>query len=140
MTYNNLITKIVNVITTGVPEIKSSYDYSPAEITAFPALIVIPIGHENVFQTMSSAGYNARQYNITIRIIGNMEETEVNTQKVIRSITDKVEDVLEKNPTLDLTVDYCYPTKARFAFDNQPAKYYFSEITLNVKFRASRAV
>jgi hypothetical protein len=138
MTYNDLITKVKEIITTGVSEIQTSYDYSPAEISAFPCLVVIPIGHEDSFLTLSPAGSNVRQYTLTIRIIGNMEDTEVNTQKTIRAITDKVINVLEKNPTLDGTIDWCYPTKARFAFEGQPAKYYFADITLTVKFRFSR--
>lgn len=139
MTYNELITKTKNIILAGVPEIKSSYDYSPEEITAFPSMIVIPQGHEDSFYTLSSAGQNIRNYNLIIRIIGNLENTEINTQKTIRDITDKVINVLEKNPTLDNTIDWCYPTKARFGFEGQPARYYYAEITLQVKFRFSRA-
>lgn len=139
MTYNELATKIKSIITLGVPEIKSSYDYSPEEITAFPSLIVIPQGHEDSFFTLSSRGQNIRNYNFIIRIVGNIENTEINSQKTIRDITDKVINVLEKNPTLDNTIDWCYPTKARFGFEGQPARYYYSEITLQVRFRFSRA-
>lgn len=138
MTYNDLINKIKNIITAGVPELKSYYDYSPDEITAFPSAIIIPQGHEDTFHTLSLTGQNIRNYNFIIRIIGNLENTEINTQKTIRDITDKVINVLEKNPTLDQTIDWCYPTKARFGFEGQPARYYYSEIILQVRFRFYR--
>jgi hypothetical protein len=138
MTYNSLIEKIKNIIVAGVPDIQSSYDYYPESLSSFPALVVGAIGHEDSFYTLSSSGFNTRQYSISIRIIGDLESTEINTQKKIREITDKVIDVLEKNPTLDNTVDWCYPTKARFGFQGEPAKYYYSEITLTVKFRFQR--
>jgi hypothetical protein len=139
ITYNDLILKIKNIITSNVPEIKSSYDYAPEEIAAFPAIIVIPQGHENNFHTLGFNGQNVRNYNFSIRIIGNLENTEINTQKSIRSLTDKIADVLEKNPTLDNTVDWSYPTKARFGFEGQPARYYYAEITLQARFRFFRA-
>jgi len=139
MTYNTLIEKIKNVIISNVSEIQSSYDYYPESLTSFPCLVVVPIGHEDSFYTLSHSGFNTRQYSISIRIIGDLENTEINTQKKIRELTDKVIDVLEKNPTLDNTIDWCYPTKARYGFEGQPAKYYYSEITLNVKFRFQRA-
>ena len=139
MTYNTLIEKIKNVIISNVSEIQSSYDYYPESLASFPCLVVVPIGHEDSFYTLSHSGFNTRQYSISIRIIGDLENTEINTQKKIRELTDKVIDVLEKNPTLDNTIDWCYPTKARYGFEGQPAKYYYSEITLNVKFRFQRA-
>lgn len=137
-TYNDLITKIKNIIITGVSEIRSSYDYAPEEINAFPSVIIIPQGHENSFYTLGFNGQNIRNYNFSIRIIGNLENTEINTQKMIRLLTDKVIDVLEKNPTLDNSVDWSYPTKARFGFEGQPAKYYYAEITLQIRFRFFR--
>lgn len=139
VTYNDLITKIKNIITLNVSEIKSSYDYGPEEISAFPALIVMPQGHEDNFYTLGYNGQNTRLYSFSIRVIGNLENTEINTQKIIRAITDKVINVLEGNPTLDNTVDFCYPTKARFGFEGQPARYYYSEITLQIKFRFIRS-
>lgn len=130
MGYNDLITKVAEVLTAGVPELKAVYgSYPESGPSKYPCAIIMPSNRSNTFKDLRDI---RRQYTLSIRLIVNLEESEGNSQTVLRDIVDKVSNVLEKNITLDGTVDFAQPVNDRFDFDPQNAKIYFNQITYTV--------
>ena len=133
MTYQDLIDKLQTEIEE-VTELKDVYAGFPdSGLLVYPCAVILPQGRQHSFLDTRDT---RREYNITIRIYGNMENTGVNTQQVVWDITDKVTNVLEKNITLDGIVDWIKPTSDKFYWDKTNSKIYFNEIqvTANVRF------
>lgn len=138
MTYSDLITKVKAVLVAGVTELQAIYDKYPDNgPTVYPCAIIMPTGRANEWKDMRDI---RRKYTLSIRIYVNLENTEVNSQVVLRDVVDKVSNVLEKNITLDGTVDFAMPINDRFDFDPQNAKIYFNQITYTVNSSFNRTV
>ena len=136
-TYSELITKLAAIITAGVMDLKAVYtSYPNGPLSVFPCAIVMPSGRTSEFLSTRDT---RRKVTIFIRIYGSLDNTEVNTQIKIRDVADKVTNVLEKNITLDSTIEWSQPISDKFAFDSKTNNLYYNEITYVANVRFNRA-
>ncbi len=136
MDYNTLITKLKGTLESQVTELKAVYDGFPdGNLSVYPCATIYPLGKDNNFLDLRDI---RRSVTVVIRIYVNLEDTENESQKVLRDIVDKVENVIEKNITLDNTVDWIRPMQDRFSFSNQNAKIYYNDITCIAEMRFNR--
>lgn len=137
MTYNQLITKVKDVLSAGSTGIVQFYTSFPDSFEKYPCCIITPLGHKNQIASLRD---NVRLYSLLIRIVGNLEGETTDTQTKVRDIVDSVINVLEKqsNLSLDGIIDWSDATEATFRFQDQPTRLYIAEITYQIRARFNR--
>lgn len=137
MTYNTLITAIQTIVKNANIGLQEVYDTEVQDLAVFPCATILPKGHKN---NMRSLGQNERLYTVVIQIYGSLTDEFIDTQKKIRTLTDSLINVLEKQSNLNLSneVDWSDATEASFSF-NTSLNLYVAQITLTVHAMVNRA-
>lgn len=126
--YNNIADKI-EAILNGITEIKEVFDTEVVQPTKYPYATVIPVSRSSTYKTVT--GFNQRDYIFSIKVYGNMKDTTVNTQKVIRTIASKIDDAIESKANLRLggTINYTLLSDSSFRFASAEVGLYIYEVS-----------
>lgn len=111
----------------GQTALKTVYDYEPTEVTQYPTAIILPTSHTEEARDLRS---NRRTYVFNIRIMGALQEEQVDTQTYIQTVADKVIDELAKQTNLNLsnTIDFSGFTSSGFRFVTDKSSLYIADI------------
>ncbi len=129
--YSTIITAIDTIIAT-ISGVKEHYTYEPQQFTKYPAVTIVPVGHEESYLSLRDT---RRIYTFIIRVYGQMDNTRTDTQITIRDLVDSIIDTvgLQSNVTLGGTCDYSELTTANFKFITRESSLFVGEITLKVQ-------
>ncbi len=139
MTDNDIIDKIVDILTDASPSLglQAIYNTEKKDLSKYPCATVTPSEWVDKYLDLR----DTRRYgSFVIRIYGNLEENDEETQIKVRNLKDAVIDVLEKNITLDGDIDWTEPTRGKYLFAKRAGDVYICEITLMINHRFNRTV
>ena len=126
--YSTIIEAIQDILenVTGVQEV---FTHEPQQFTKYPSVTVTPLGHHEEYLSLRDT---KREYTIVIRVYGQLDNTRVDTQEVIRDLADDIIDELGKQENLKLSghCDYSELTDCVFKFVQKESSLYLAEITM----------
>ncbi len=125
----------LKTLISAVGSVQIVYDSIPDQFSKYPAVVIMPGNWEDSYLNM---GTKKRTYRFTITVYGNLQDTNVNTQKTIRAIVDGILDVLDSSTNLTLAgkIDFPISASGSYSFDNN-LKQYLGTINLAVTVQKS---
>lgn len=135
-TYTNIISAI-DTIVGGVTGVVSHFQYEPQQMTAYPAVTITPIGHNDKFNSLRDT---ERTYSFMVRVWGQMDNTREDTPVVIRNLADAIIDALgsQANMSLGGLIAWSNLTAGKFVYVQKEASYYVAELTYTAIVNHSR--
>ena len=132
----SIITQLKAIVDT-ITTVKVCYDYEPKEITQYPAVTIVPIGHSDEYLNLRDT---KRRYNIMLRVWGELTNTHEETQKTIRQIADSIIQKITNQTNLALSGggDFTLLTTGEAKFIQATSNYYVYEITYSIMKRQNR--
>lgn len=133
----DIITALSSLLAT-VTAIKEVDVTVPDQIKQYPCAILYPENWSEKFETLR---ITSREYNIRIRIVGNLEGTRASTQTQIRDAVDEVMQVFGKqtNLTLGGKVDWSQLTSGQFLFNADKSAVIGADMTYKCKVSFDRS-
>ena len=129
--YSTIITAIDTLIS-GVSGVKDHYTYEPTQFTKYPTVTITPVGHQ---ESYLSLGVTRREYTFAIRVWGQLDDTNQNTQVLIRDLVDLIIDTLGSQANIKIggSCDYSELTSANFKSVERGGSLFVGEIQLKVQ-------
>lgn len=133
---NTIITQLKTIIG-GISDVKVVYDVEPKEITTYPAVTIVPIGHEDEYLNLRDT---IRRYNIMIRVWGELTATHEETQRKVRGIASTIAEKItnQTNIALSANIDFTLLTTGEAKFVKGKSDYYVYEIKYTASTRQNR--
>lgn len=129
--YSAIITAI-DTLVANVSGVKGHFTYEPSQFTVYPSVTISPVGHQ---ESYLSLGVTRREYTFAIRVWGQLDDTNQNTQIAVRDLVDLIIDTLgtQANITIGGSCDYSELTSASFKTVERGSSLYVGEIQLKVQ-------
>lgn len=135
---NDIKKEIVRILSENVDKVQHLTDYNALDFEGFPAISVTLSENENDFATTSE---DVRVFGFKVRcfVLASNKGQPVNDEKtqraerVMGNLVDQVIDTLDKNTTLDNTVEFTEPAPSSwFWITNQAGDTLMAEVILRV--------
>jgi hypothetical protein len=137
MSYVSIAEQLVQILN-DIESIEVVYDHEPKELGKYPAACVTALGHKNSFNDTVA---NKREFSFMIRLyhyIDSGEDGAIDSEQILRQVTDDVISAIESNITLNNSCDWADPSEGKFLYQERELPMRLVEITVTAKKRVLR--